>query len=32
MVGDIVRIETGDILTADGVIFEDSDVRMDEAA
>ncbi|OQS00711.1 P-type ATPase (P-ATPase) Superfamily [Achlya hypogyna] len=32
LVGDIVRVDLGDILPADGLVFDESDLRIDESA
>ncbi|EQC29307.1 hypothetical protein SDRG_12976 [Saprolegnia diclina VS20] len=32
LVGDVVRIDVGDILSADGIVFEASELKVDESA
>ncbi|OQS02761.1 P-type ATPase (P-ATPase) Superfamily, partial [Thraustotheca clavata] len=32
LVGDIVRVDLGDILPADGLVFDESDLKIDESA
>ncbi|CAK5008965.1 unnamed protein product [Aphanomyces euteiches] len=32
VVGDIVRVDLGDIIPADGIVFDESDLKLDESA
>ncbi|KAI9921678.1 hypothetical protein PsorP6_002041 [Peronosclerospora sorghi] len=32
VVGDVVRVDLGDIIPADGIIFDEKDIKMDESA